>query len=537
MNTNPIKKDTGDELGLSEDPHIVKLLRRGEQILCSAKVFKYNKRVKRQERELLVTSKAIYNISDDAVSGFMSIFCIGSKIRRRIDIRKLTAITISTLSSEFVLHIESEYDYRLASDNKREKILLAICQSYAMNSKSKPLFFFFKDEFNLLSYTTTEENKKNGISKIPKGKAQVLDVNALRLKLEEAKKDQEKMRRNTFTMFNNFNDGEQVSLDDFETLSGGKTICEKVAIVEKKDTKIQYALKSIRKEDLIYNNIDISKLKSHMKEMNKCPFLVNLEFVFQTPEKFFLILDLKKGGDLFHHLKECRRFDEQRAKFYAAEVVLALEYIHEKGEIYGDLKPEKVLLDENGHACLADFSLSKYTNEEERGTYMNQSFGNLSGLLLLETDHDTSIDWWSLGVFVFEMLMGMSPFANREEIRRQRALSIAQQEVNFGTLKISEEAKDFILQLLNKNQKERLGNEGAAEVKKHKWFNDIDWEELSQRKTSPPFKPQLPEENEGSTFDKRQSHEEGDVAFYSENKAKQDFSFNPQNELLRPQTQ
>ena len=103
--------------------------------------------MKRQERELLVTSKAIYNISDDSLTGFMSMFCIGSKVRRRIDIRKLTAITISTLSSEFVLHIESEYDYRLASDSKREKILLAICKSYAMNSKKKPLYFFFKVEF------------------------------------------------------------------------------------------------------------------------------------------------------------------------------------------------------------------------------------------------------------------------------------------------------------------------------------------------------------------------------------------------------
>jgi len=462
-------------------------------------------------------------------------FCIGSKVRRRIDIRKLTAITISTLSSEFVLHIESEYDYRLASDSKREKILLAICKSYAMNSKKKPLYFFFKDEFNLLSYTTTEENKKEGISRIPKVKAQILDAEGLKIKLDETKKEQEKMRKSTFMVFTRSNDHPQITLDDFEIINLGKIIYDKVAIVEKKDTKHQYALKSIRKEDLISSDIELKRLESHMMQTKECPFIVNIEYVFQTPEKFFLILDLKKGGDLFYHLKECRRFDEKRAKFYAAEVILALEYIHSLGETYRDLKPEKVLVDEEGHICLAYFSLAKYMRDQESESSMFQSFGSFSNLLVPEVDNDPSTDWWALGAFVFEMLMGISPFSSREQYRKQRALSVTQKEVNFGTLKISEEAKDFVLQLLNKNPQERLGTKGPQEIKDHKWFSDINWEELSQRKLNPPFKPELPEENEA----KRNSVEDGDPAFFSEEQIRvefENFTFNPQNEIMRPQT-
>ena len=153
------RKEDHDELGMRTDPAILKSMRRNgtlkflssskykhppEQVLLSAKVYKYNKRVKRQERSILITTRAIYNICDDSITSLMSIFCITSKIKRRIDITRLTGITISNLSCEFVLHIASEYDYRLACPTKRDKIIMAICQAYCLNRRQKTLPFYFK---------------------------------------------------------------------------------------------------------------------------------------------------------------------------------------------------------------------------------------------------------------------------------------------------------------------------------------------------------------------------------------------------------
>ena len=111
----------------------------------SCLLYKYNKRLKRQERSLLITSKAIYNVNkQDFLANFISVFNSNFAIRRKIDITKLVGVTVSELSSEFVIHVQGEYDYRYASPDKRDRILTMLCRSYYLNVKSRPLAFFFK---------------------------------------------------------------------------------------------------------------------------------------------------------------------------------------------------------------------------------------------------------------------------------------------------------------------------------------------------------------------------------------------------------
>jgi serum/glucocorticoid-regulated kinase 2 len=364
-NSDSIPKEY-DELQLRTDSIIKKILAPNETVLLSCLVYKYNKRLKRQERTLLVTTKAVYNINrQEVLVNIISAFHGPFAIRRKIDVSKLSGITVSELSSEFVIHVRSEYDYRFGSPTKRNRILSTICHAYYLNVRAQPLAFFFRDDVNLIDYTTTEDDKKKGIVRMPKEGAALMDEEALRKKLEEDTKKKEALKAKTETVFNKNLGASKITLDDFEILKVlGRGAFGKVMLVEKKDTKQLYALKSMHKEDIIdKDQIEHTKTERYVLEKSRCPFVVGLEFAFQTPDKVFFGMNFMRGGELFQHLKVCKRFDEERAKFYVAEIILALDHLHALNVIYRDLKPENILLDDEGHICLTDFGMSKIVKQ------------------------------------------------------------------------------------------------------------------------------------------------------------------------------
>ena len=282
-----------------------------------------------------------------------------------------------------------------------------------------------------------------------------------------------------------------LKIEDFDLLKVvGKGSFGKVMQVRKKDTKRIYALKTIRKAHIISRSEVAHTLaeRSVLSQINN-PFIVPLKFSFQSPEKLYLVLAFVNGGELFHHLQKEQRFDINRSRFYTAELLCALECLHGFNVIYRDLKPENILLDYSGHIALCDFGLCKLDMKDDDRT--NTFCGTpeyLAPELLTGHGYTKTVDWWTLGVLLYEMLTGLPPFydENTNEMYRK----ILGDPLHFpGPEIVPPAAKDLLEKLLDRDPQRRLGSNGAAEIKAHPYFTAIDWRKLLQRKYEPTFKP------------------------------------------------
>ncbi|KAL4897830.1 kinase-like domain-containing protein [Aspergillus ambiguus] len=300
-----------------------------------------------------------------------------------------------------------------------------------------------------------------------------------------------------------------LKLEDFDLLKVvGKGSFGKVMQVMKKDTGRIYALKTIRKAHIISRSEVTHTLaeRSVLAQINN-PFIVPLKFSFQSPEKLYLVLAFVNGGELFHHLQREQRFDVNRARFYTAELLCALECLHGFKVIYRDLKPENILLDYTGHIALCDFGLCKLDMKDEDRT--NTFCGTpeyLAPELLLGNGYTKTVDWWTLGVLLFEMLTGLPPFydENTNDMYRK----ILQEPLMFPSDQIvPPAARDLLSRLLDRNPERRLGANGAAEIKSHHFFANIDWRKLLQRKYEPSFRPNVLDARDTANFDREFTQE------------------------------
>lgn len=258
-----------------------------------------------------------------------------------------------------------------------------------------------------------------------------------------------------------------LKVEDFELLKVvGKGSFGKVMQVMKKDTSRIYALKTIRKQHIISRSEVAHTLaeRSVLAQINN-PFIVPLKFSFQSPDKLYFVLAFVNGGELFHHLQKEQRFDINRSRFYAAELLCALECLHGFGVIYRDLKPENILVDYVGHIALCDFGLCKLDMKDEDKT--NTFCGTpeyLAPELLHGQGYTKAVDWWTLGVLLYEMLTGLPPFydENTNEMYRK----ILSEPLNFpGPEIVPPAARDLLSKLLDRDATRRLGTNGAAEIK------------------------------------------------------------------------
>ncbi|EEY15066.1 serine/threonine-protein kinase gad8 [Verticillium alfalfae VaMs.102] len=294
----------------------------------------------------------------------------------------------------------------------------------------------------------------------------------------------------------------KLQIEDFELLKlVGKGSFGKVMQVRKKDTHRIYAVKTIRKAHIISRSEVAHTLaeRSVLAQINN-PFIVPLKFTFQSPAKLYFVLAFINGGELFHHLQKEQRFDVNRSRFYTAELLCALECLHGFNVIYRDLKPENILLDYQGHIALCDFGLCKLDMKDEDRT--NTFCGTpeyLAPELLMGQGYQKTVDWWTLGVLLYEMLTGLPPFydENTNEMYRK----ILSEPLHFpGHDIVPPAAKDLLIKLLNRKPEERLGANGSAEIKAHPFFHAIDWRKLLQRKYEPAFKPSVTMQNQFQGF-------------------------------------
>ncbi|KAK2750953.1 hypothetical protein FQN57_000028 [Myotisia sp. PD_48] len=302
-------------------------------------------------------------------------------------------------------------------------------------------------------------------------------------------------------------DRKQVGPNDFKILKLiGRGTFGQVYQVQKKDTLRIYAMKVLSKKVIIQKK----EVAHTLGERNilvrtattDSPFIVGLKFSFQTPTDLYLVTDYMSGGELFWHLQKEGRFQEPRAKFYIAELILALQHLHEHDIVYRDLKPENILLDANGHIALCDFGLSKanLTKNDTTTTFCGTTEYLAPEVLLDEQGYTKMVDFWSLGVLVFEMCCGWSPFY--AEDTQQMYKNIAFGKVRFPRDALSAEGRNFVKGLLNRNPRHRLGaKEDARELMAHPFFHDVDWRALALKNVPPPFKPKLKSVMDTSYFD------------------------------------
>ncbi|KAF8442929.1 kinase-like domain-containing protein [Boletus edulis BED1] len=296
--------------------------------------------------------------------------------------------------------------------------------------------------------------------------------------------------------------GQSLTIDEFELITViGKGSFGKVMQVRKRDTMRIYALKTIRKAHIVDRKEITHTLAERLvlARVNN-PFIVPLKFSFQSEQKLYLVLAFVNGGELFHHLQREQRFNEERSRFYSAELLLALEHLHELDVVYRDLKPENILLDYTGHIALCDFGLCKLNMKDSDTT--NTFCGTpeyLAPEILNGQGYNKVIDWWTLGVLLYEMLSGLPPFY--DEVTDKMYQKILTDPLVFGP-EFRSEARNILTSLLDRDPTRRLGVSGAEEIKKHPFFEKhIDFKKLVQKKIQPPFKPSVASPVDVSNFD------------------------------------
>ncbi|KAG2227327.1 hypothetical protein INT45_004282 [Circinella minor] len=264
----------------------------------------------------------------------------------------------------------------------------------------------------------------------------------------------------------------------------------KVYQVVKHDSKRTYAMKVLSKKLLIAQN-EVTHTIAERNVMIRTisnPFIVTLKFSFQTTDHLFLVMDYVPGGELFSYLQREQYFNEDRARFYVAEIVCALEHIHTHQVVYRDLKPENILLDAQGHVALTDFGLCKeLKRDNETTTTFCGTSEYLAPEMVLQQPYTQAVDWWSLGILLYELLVGDAPFhsVHLDVLYRK----ICKAPLKFPTRpQISSDAIDLIGKLLDRNPETRPG---AIQVKSHPFFKNIQWDLIATKQVRPPFKPVL----------------------------------------------
>lgn len=297
----------------------------------------------------------------------------------------------------------------------------------------------------------------------------------------------------------------RIGLDDFQFLAVlGKGNFGKVMLAESRHTLKLCAIKVLKK-DFIVENEEAESVKSEKrvyltanKEMH--PFLLNLHCCFQTENRIYFVMEYISGGDLMWHIQKSR-FSARRAKFYACEVLLALKYFHDNGIVYRDLKLDNILLTTEGHIKIADYGLCK------ENMWYKSTTGTFCGTpefmapeIISGKPYDRSVDWWAFGVLMFQMLLCQSPFKGEDEDDIFNA--IEHDDVRYP-ISMPRQTVLVLQALLTKDPAERLGSSerDALEIMEHSYFQDVNFDDVLNKRVQPPYLPELKSEHDYSNFD------------------------------------
>ncbi|ROL50951.1 Protein kinase C eta type [Anabarilius grahami] len=305
----------------------------------------------------------------------------------------------------------------------------------------------------------------------------------------------------------------KVCLEDFSFLQVlGKGSFGKVMLARLKSDHRVFAVKMLKKDVILQDDdVEATMIEKRVLTLaHQHPFLTQLYYCFQTAERLFFVMEFVNGGDLMFHIQKCRRFDEPRAQFYSAEIISALMFLHSKSIIYRDLKLDNILLDRHGHCKLADFGMCK--EEIFNGKLTSTFCGTpdyIAPEIILEEPYGVSVDWWALGVLLYEMLSGHAPF--EAETEDELFECILRDEIIYSSW-LSNEAEDILRGLLTRDPACRLGcmdrDGGEEAITAHPFFTGLDWEKLNRREVTPPFTPRIESIEDVANFDPDFTQEE-----------------------------
>ncbi|XKL61565.1 hypothetical protein PGB90_008622 [Kerria lacca] len=292
----------------------------------------------------------------------------------------------------------------------------------------------------------------------------------------------------------------KIKFEDFNIVRTiGTGTFGRVLLCQEKATNKFYAMKILAIADVIrLKQIEhVKNEKNILLEINH-PFLVTLQWHWHDSNYLYMILDYVCGGELFSYLRNSGRFTSTAGNFYAAEIVVALDYLHSKGVVYRDLKPENLLLDREGHLKITDFGFAKKLTDRTWTLCGTPEY--LAPEIIQSKGHNKAVDWWALGVLIYEMLAGYPPFFDDNPFGIYEKILAGKIE---WTRFIDPIAKDLIKKLLVQDRTKRLGNmkNGAEDVKRHRWFKHIDWQDVVNRRLKPPIIPQITFEGDTRNFD------------------------------------
>ena len=489
-----------DNLNWANDKEILSILN-GEKLYFSGMITKINHYGMSQERSIILTDKALYNMKKKS-------------LRRKISYNDIRGITYSKLTYEFVVHgNDDEYDYQYI--HQERNLIICFIAIFYQQVAFKPIQLCEVEEKTLKNFVTQKKEKKkdNSFSKMDL-KYLIDTADFINQNLKEVSANtkvdakEEKKRKNT--LFSRHKTIKSVELDDFQIMKVlGRGTFGKVCLVQYKPTKEYYAMKSLKKDVLLdMDQVQSTILEKKILQSLDHPFLVGMVFCFQTEERIYFIMPFIRGGELFQHLRKEKFFKEDKARFYAASMGIALEYLHNHGIVYRDIKPENILIGEDGYLKLIDFGMAKMLKGNEKAMSFCGTPEYLAPEIITGEGHNRAADWWSYGILLFEMLCGIPPFYCENTERMYDLITNA--ELRFPKrIQLSENAKDLIKKLLIKKQDKRLGVEkGFEEIKSHPFFQGFDFDALLAKKLEAPFIPVLKDSLDVGNFDEEFTSEE-----------------------------
>ncbi|RYP77984.1 hypothetical protein DL771_000843 [Monosporascus sp. 5C6A] len=279
------------------------------------------------------------------------------------------------------------------------------------------------------------------------------------------------------------------SLGDFELLRTlGTGSFGRVHLVQSRHNQRFYAVKVLKKAQVVkMKQVEHTNDERKMLGEVKHPFLITLWGTFQDARNLYMVMDFVEGGELFSLLRKSGRFPNPVAKFYAAEVTLALEYLHARNIIYRDLKPENLLLDRHGHLKITDFGFAKKVPDKTWTLCGTPDY--LAPEVVSNKGYNKSVDWWSLGILIYEMLCGYTPFWDSGSPMKIYE-NILKGKVKYPAY-VNPDAQDLLERLITPDLTKRLGNlyGGPQDVKNHPWFAEVTWDRLSRKDIDAPYTP------------------------------------------------